>query len=376
MHIPSLVTNNNNRKREGGKGNVTQFQKSLIIRIILAILLILFIYLIVKLFPVYKIIFIFIGRIMLPFIVAAFISYLLYPIVMKIHERFNLHKGIAVFIIYLLFFGGAFLIFYRSFPLFVYQLQDLSDQLPQLVLVYEDIIYSIYESTSFLPEMVHEKIDAFLMKLEATIERQIEHILDKAMNIFDFIIVLTIIPVLVFYFLKDFTEMRRKIKMWIPKKYHIHFEQLIIAIDKSFGGYVRGQLIISTVVIFLTYIVYYTFELKYALVLAVLMGFMNIIPYFGPVIGTIPAVAIALTTSWNLVIVVLITTVVVQILEGSFLSPYVMGKSVQIHPSVIILTLLIGAEIGGIIGMIFAVPTVTILKAIIEQLHNFKTTNT
>lgn len=343
--------------------------KRLILKILLVIIIILLIYLLVKLFPVYKVVLMFFGRLLLPFLIAAFISYLLHPIVMKLHEQLKVHKGVAILIIYFLFFASTFFLFYKSFPVFVYQLQDLSEQLPQLIFMYEEIIYSIYDSTSFLPEMVHDKITNFIGKLEASIERQIENVLEKAINIFDFIIILTIIPVLVFYFLKDFTEIKHVTKSLIPKKYHHQFEKLIVAVDESLGGYVRGQLIISSVVIFLTFIVYYTIELKYALLLASIMGIMNMIPYFGPVIGTIPAVAIAMTTSWNLVIIVLVTTIVVQILEGSFLSPYVMGKSVRIHPVFIIFTLLIGAEIGGIVGMIIAVPTVTILKAVITEIY-------
>lgn len=369
MHITFLMLNNT---YEGGSFVLEKMKRN-IYKILLIIFLILLIYLLVKLFPVYKVIFIFFGKLLSPFIIAAFISYLLHPIVLKLHEKLRIHKGIAILIIYLLFFSFTFFLFYKSYPVFVYQLEDLSEQLPQFVLMYEEIIYSIYQSTSFLPEMVHDKITDFISKLESSIERQIENILEKAMKIFDFIIILTIIPVLVFYFLKDYTEIKSMAKSFIPKKYHSRFDQLIVAIDESLGGYVRGQLIISSVVMFLTYTVYYTIELKYALLLASMMGIMNMIPYFGPIIGTIPAAAIAMTTSWNLVIIVLITTIVVQILEGSFLSPYVMGKNVKVHPIIIIFTLLVGAEIGGIIGMIIAVPTITILKAIVTEIYVNKT---
>ena len=310
----------------------------------------------------------FIGRILTPFIIAAFISYLLYPVVTKLNQ-FNISKGFAVIIIYLLFFSLMTILFYKSFPVFVHQLQDLSEQLPQSMILYEKIIYSVYESTSFLPEIVHDKMDDFIYRIEQSVERQIENILERAANLFDFVITITIIPVLVFYFLKDFIEMKKSLQKLVPEKYFQRIDTMLIAIDESLGGYVRGQLIISSAVMFVTYVIYHTFQLKYALVLAVIMGLMNVIPYFGPIIGTIPAVAVAMTTSWKLVIVVLVTTLIVQTLENSFLSPYVMGKSVQIHPVLIILTLIIGAEIGGIIGMIIAVPLITIVRAIIVQIY-------
>ena len=343
-------------------------QKKSIYISIFIILIIILIYLLVKLYPIYKILLLFIIRLLTPFIIAAFISYLLYPIIQKLH-RLKISKGFAVIIIYILFFSMITLLFYKSFPVFVHQLEDLSEQLPQLMVIYEDIIYSLYESTSFLPEIVHDKMDQVIGRLEASVEHQIERILEKATTLVDFVVIITIIPVLVFYFLKDYTSMKNSIQSIVPAKYNQKIETTLNAIDESLGGYVRGQLIISSAVIFVTYVIYHTIQLKYALVLAVVMGLMNVIPYFGPIIGTVPAVLIAMTTSWKLVIIVLITTIIVQLLESSLLSPYIMGKSVKIHPVLIILTLLIGAELGGIIGMVIAVPTITILRAIVVQFY-------
>lgn len=342
-------------------------QKKIIYICIAIILIIFLIYLLIKLYPIYKILFLFIGRLLAPFIIASFISYLLYPIILKLNQL-KISKGFAVIIIYVLFFSIITFIFYKSFPVFVHQLQDLSEQLPHFMVMYEDVIYSLYESTSFLPEMVHLKMDDLITRIEASVEKQIEHVLEKVMNIFDFLIIITIIPVLVFYFLKDFGQMKQSLRKVIRVKHYQKFETVLRAIDKSFGGYIRGQLIISSAVMFITYVIYHTFQLKYALVLAVTMGLMNIIPYFGPIIGTVPAMLVAMTTSWKLVIIVLMSTVIVQLLENSFLSPYIMGKSVQIHPVIIIFTLLIGAEIGGILGMVIAIPTITIIRAIFVQI--------
>src|SRR5690625_2336097 len=349
-------------------GTRMKVQKKTIYICITIILIVLLIYLLIILFPIYKVFLRFIGRLLTPFVVAAFISYLLYPILLKL-TQLKISKGFAILIIYFSFFTTILFIFYKSFPVFVNQLEDLSEQLPQLVLIYEDIIYSIYESTSFLPEIIHDKMDQVIIRLESAVEKQIEHVLEQATKMFDFVIIITIIPVLVFYFLKDFTHMKNSIQKIIPTKYYDKIETILRAIDESLGGYVRGQLIIFFVVMFMTYIIYHTIQLKFALVLAVVMGFMNIIPYFGPIIGTIPAVAIAMTTSWKLVIIVLVTTIIVQILEGSFLSPYIMGKSVQIHPVIIIFALLVGAEVGGILGMVIAVPLITIVRAIFVRLY-------
>jgi len=97
------------------------------------------------------------------------------------------------------------------------------------------------------------------------------------------------------------------------------------------------------------------------------MGLTNIIPYFGPIIGAIPAIAITLTMSAKLIIFVLLAIFIIQLIESNLLSPYIVGKSINIHPVAIIFALLLGGEISGVIGMILAVPTLTILNVLLSH---------
>lgn len=329
-------------------------------------------FLTIKLLPLYKIIGLVLLKLISPFIIAGLISYLLYPIILKL-QTYNINRSVAIISIYLVFFGSIFSLVYFGFPIFVKQLAELSEQLPQMIVMYEEIIYSIYESTSFLPEIVHEKLNELIVRIEKALEGQISLILAKVENIIDLVIVLTIIPVLVFYFLKDYEKLHTALLTNISVKYRQKTTVVLQAVDTSLGSYLRGQFLICMVIIFFTIIVYDLLDLKYALVLAIFMGVMNIIPYFGPIIGTAPAVLLAMTISWKTVIIVLITTISIQILEGSFLSPYVMGRSVQMHPIMIIFVLLVGAEVGGILGMVIAIPLVTIARTIIKQLLSKKT---
>src|SRR5699024_8782775 len=104
------------------------------------------------------------------------------------------------------------------------------------------------------------------------------------------------------------------------------------------------------------------------LVLSIIMGLTNVIPYFGPIIGAIPAVLITLTISKKLVLFVILAVFIVQIIENNFLSPYIVGKSIRIHPVLIIFALLLGGELGGVVGMIFAVPLLTIGNVIFKHI--------
>src|SRR5690625_4459200 len=139
------------------------------------------------------------------------------------------------------------------------------------------------------------------------------------------------------------------------------------AIDEKLCHYIRGQLIVSGFVGLASFIIFHFLNLDYALILAFILGVTNIIPYFGPIIGAIPAVAIAITVSTQMVIIFLI-----QLIESNFLSPYIVGKSINIHPIAIIFALLLGGQIAGVIGMVLAVPLLTICKELVSNLLRWR----
>ncbi|WP_404453148.1 AI-2E family transporter [Virgibacillus necropolis] len=334
--------------------------------LIICILSFLLFFLFVKLFPFYGAVFSFLWSIFFPFLLSLFIAYLLYPIVQRIHSL-NIPKGLAILIIYVLFFGGIIFAVNRIYPLFVMQLTDLSEQLPEFITTYKKWIYQLYESTAFLPEMVHDKMDGLFLKIESGMENMVSKLVTSITKIFDIIIVITVIPVLVFYFLKDTKRIKDWLKKWIPSKYHQRAHEVLYSIDKSLGNYIRGQLLVSLFVSITTFTCFYFLDLKYALVLAIIMGVTNFIPYFGPIIGALPALAIALTVSTKLVLFVLLTVFVIQLIESNLLSPYIVGKSIHIHPVAIIFALLVGGKIGGVIGLLLAVPLLTICNEIVKQ---------
>ncbi|HLR41386.1 MAG TPA: AI-2E family transporter [Virgibacillus sp.] len=330
------------------------------------IFIFLFIYLLVKLFPIYGTVFSFLWHLFLPFLIACLIAYLLYPVIQKIHH-YNIPTSIAILLIYVLFFGGTAYFIYRVYPAVIHELKDLNEQLPQLIRMYEDAVYQIYESTSFLPEAVHDKMDGFVIGLETKVENILGKLLGGFTKVFDVILIIMVIPVLVFYFLKDYKQIKNYFKKWIPRRYRPQASTLLHAINESLGNYIRGQLLVSLFVSIATLIAFHLLGIKYALLLAIIMGLTNIIPYFGPIIGAIPAIAITLTMSAKLIIFVLLAIFIIQLIESNLLSPYIVGKSINIHPVAIIFALLLGGEISGVIGMILAVPTLTILNVLLTH---------
>src|SRR5699024_2912923 len=334
-----------------------------IYQFLIVILAIIALYALAKIIPILLPIFTLIINVLTPFIVAGLLSYFLYPLVKILGEK-NIHNGLAITII----FTGFIVIFstlgYFGVPIIIQQLQELSEQMPKLFNLYERAVYAMFENTSFLPEFFHDKMRMVMQQIEVGLERRIEHIIDRNINDIDDVLVFWIVPVLVFYILLDYKRIEKYIYKLLSSINFIPTDAVIRAIHTSLTRYIKGQLLITLFVALITFLIYHTLGLNYALLLAILMGIMNIIPYFGPIIGSIPAILIAFTTSWKLVIAVIISNIFVQMIESSFFSPYIMGKSVQMHPIGIIFVLIVGAELGGIVGMILAVPLTTILKTI------------
>ena len=115
--------------------------------------------------------------------------------------------------------------------------------------------------------------------------------------------------------------------------------------------------------------------MEYPLLLGTIIGITNVIPYFGPIIGAVPAVIIAASISVKMVIIVGVVVLVLQFLEGNILSPLIVGKSLHMHPVLIMFGLLVGGEIAGVAGLIIAVPVLAILKAFVlhAKIHFGKT---
>lgn len=338
--------------------------------LLLGILLLLFFYLLTSLFPFYTSLFRTLLKVISPFIIAIFLAYLLHPIVDKLHD-FHVPRWLAIIIIYLFVLLAVGVLGYFAYPALLQQGKELQNQIPQLIQSYREAITQLYEATSFLPEMIHDRMDEFFIRIEARSGAIISESVNQITHLFDYIIILAVIPVLLFYFLKDTELIKQKLYTLIPTKHKENSKELVKGIDQSLGGYIRGQLIVCLFVFLTTYIVYLIVGMEYPLILALVMGVMNIIPYFGPIIGAIPAVVIALTISLQQMVYVLIGVIIVQLIESNLLSPYIVGKSIHTHPVLIVLALLIGSEVAGIVGMIFAVPLLAVLNVIIKQSRSY-----
>jgi len=309
--------------------------------------------------------------IILPFAIGGFITYLLHPIVEKLHQK-GLHRGLAIFLIYILFFGGLGICVYKGVPAIIDQIKDLSESAPVLAEQYREWVNMLQSHTREWPDglqtRMDEGIDAFEKKLDSLLT-VIVNILIKFLNS---ALIMMIIPFIAFYMLKDFPLIKRALWYITPKPWRRKGTLFLKDVDESLGSYIRGQLLVCIIIGSVSALLFWLFHLKYPLILGLIVGITNVIPYFGPIIGAVPAVIIAATSSVKLVLITLVIVFGLQFLEGNILSPMIVGKSLHMHPLIIMVALTAGGEIGGILGLILAVPVLVVIKvAIIHAKNHF-----
>ncbi|WP_071395862.1 AI-2E family transporter [Bacillus tuaregi] len=315
--------------------------------------------------PIIKVIF----KILFPFIVAAFITYLLHPLIERIHEG-GLHRGLAVFIIYFLFFGGVGYAFYKGLPEFIKQLKDLAESIPELTNQYMYFVDSIQKKTAAWPDGIQERVNGGIVSIEQRLAAILTNVINSILELVGSIFTIAIIPFISFYMLKDYLLIKKAVWYLTPRNWRQGGLLLLRDIDKSLGSYIRGQTLVCVMIGTISALLFWFFHMKYPLLLGLIIGITNIIPYFGPVIGAVPAVIIASTISVKMMIITVCIIFSMQFLEGNILSPLIVGKSLHMHPLVIMLALFGGGEIGGIPGMILSVPILAVIK--VGLLHTKK----
>jgi len=306
-----------------------------------------------------------IKEIIYPFIISIFAAYLLNPLVCKMEQK-GIKRSAGIFIIYLVLMMFAFFICFYVIPAIVRDLGKLSGVMPEYSRRFNGMVQYIQDkySESGLPESIKSAIDNNIKRIENYLTDYIEGttslILDYVSKFFSFVL----IPVILYYFLKDFRLIVNKLKLLIPHKYRGQLTRILSNIDSVFGDYIRSQIILSLIIGAMTSLALFILKINFALVIGVLNGITNIIPYFGPIIGTIPAVFIALLQSPTKAVYTLIAMTIIQQIESDIISPKITADCVGIHPVTVILALIIGGELFGLTGMVLGVPAAAAIKII------------
>ncbi|WP_372635902.1 AI-2E family transporter [Cohnella sp.] len=346
------------------------FTKSRLFRVLVyTILLLVVMFLIVLVRPMLMSVYDFLKAVLAPFLVAMIISYTLNPVVNMLHDR-KVPRTAAVLLIYAVFLSVSVVILMNVIPMFMNQVEELNEHMPELTMRAQGLV-DRFNNNNVLPEAVRDGINRSIGTLEKRIEQWIANFLNNIDSVVNVLFIVMIVPFLAFYMMKDLDVFERAALQYVPRARRKHAVRLLKDIDAALGSYIRGQLIVSVCVGVLAYIGYLIIGMPYPLLMAGFVSLFDIIPYLGPFFGALPALIMATTISWKMVLMVIVVNMICQNLESNVISPQVVGKSMKMHPLTIILVLLIGGELAGIVGMILAVPFYAAMKVVVQHVSAY-----
>ncbi|MVO99618.1 AI-2E family transporter [Paenibacillus lutrae] len=308
----------------------------------------------------------FLKAVLAPFLIALIISYVLNPVVNLLSTR-KVPRTFAVLLIYAVFLTSTAVVFMNVTPMFVTQLGELNEHIPEMTIRAQSLVDGM-NSSQLLPDTVRTGVHDAIFKLQKTISLKISDTIHGIGSTISMLLMAFIIPFLAFYMLKDFQLIEKTVLAVVPKSRRRQIVKVLVDIDTALGNYIRGQFLVCVIIGVLAYIGYWAIGMPYAILLAGLVAVFNIIPYMGPFFGAAPAVLMAATVSFKMVLLVIMVNTIVQILEGNVISPQVVGRTLHMHPLLIIFALLVGGQVAGILGLILAVPFFAVMKVIIQHL--------
>jgi len=316
-----------------------------------------------------------INSILIPFGIALFISYLLAPIVNVIESKFRIkYRLVTIFIVFLLVVLVAIIfVFFIGRIIYFQGTSFFENDLDNIVVWVQTTI----ENNPYLQE-TYDDISKYITFENAS--PFIFNVVNIVRSIGSFTVIIVLIPVFLFFLLRDKQGIFEGIVSVVPKKYKPHINELgqraNIAIQKYFGGRFLSMFIMSILntIMFLVL----GFNIQYSLFFGFMLGFLDIVPYIGPFIGLLIPILYSFTIQGNLLLGfwtfagIIGVNAVLQGIQGNILQPYIMGKEVNLHPLLVLTSFIFFGALFGIVGVILAIPITGTIKTTVEYFNELK----
>ena len=307
------------------------------------------------------------GDMLGPVFVGLILAFIMQGIVAQL-RKYRVPHLLAVSIVFILFLGLLFAFIFLLLPLIWNQLSNLFAELPRMLNDGQDILLGLPEK---YPQLISEAqikdwiVDARNHTKELG-QWVVSYSLSSILNLVGFIIYLVIVPILVFFFLKDRVVILGWFSSMLPRERRL-LSQIWVEMNQQIANYIRGKVIEIILVGVVTYIAFSLMGLNYAALLAILVGLSVIIPYIGAAVVTIPVALIGIFQwGWSTEFFYLMLVYgIIQTLDGNLLVPFFFFLVVNLHPVAIIIAVLFFGGLWGLWGVFFAIPLATLIKAIL-----------
>ncbi|HEM0246936.1 TPA: AI-2E family transporter [Listeria monocytogenes] len=358
-------------------GSFTKFKQffienKFVLGLLIFLLVALDIYVLTKIAFIFDPLMVILKTVAAPIILAGISYYLFNPIIDWL-EKHKWKRGWAIALLYLVIIGLLILLFSFVIPAVKDQIVSLFKSFPG----YWDQITQKFDefSRSSLFDQLKDKLNTNMSDIMKTLSTKGTSVINSAISsigsivgtVTEVVLAIVTTPLVLFYLLKDGKKLPDFLLKMLPVNGRAHTRQVLGEANHQISSYIRGQIIVSLCIGILLFIGYLIIGLPYALTLAIIAACTSIVPYLGPAIAITPAIIIAIVTSPWLLIKLIIVWCVVQLLEGKFISPQVMGKTLKVHPITILFVILVAGNLFGVLGVIFAVPGYAVLKVIVTH---------
>lgn len=225
------------------------------------------------------------------------------------------------------------------------------------------------EELDQLREQAKTWLAEHLPELTASVGGRLKGVFTSVLGLFLFLLNLVFVPVFAFYLLVDFPKVKRSVQELIPVPYREVIVERVREVDRAVAAFVRGQLTIALILAAINATGLMLLDVPLGLIIGILAGLANMIPYMALVVGLAPALVLAWAEhgSWAVVLGVLAVFSGAQMLEGMVLSPRILGKSVNLHPVWVLLAVIAGGSLFGFLGMLIAVPVAAAIQVFVRH---------
>lgn len=266
-------------------------------------------------------------------------------------QKRKVPRLLGVVFIYLIILLLISFVFSLVLPPLTVQIKQLANHFPEMM---EKIGLSINQWWG--QYKIESSLQTIISQVGLRLTQATSGFFATIINLFGGLFSTIVVLVISFYLALQEKGVKTFLLSLTPEPHKAYASSLIERIQSKIGGWMRGQLLLMLIIGILTYIGLLFLGVKYALLLALIAGFLEIIPYIGPIIATIPGVILAFIQSPFLALFVLLLYIIIQQLENYVITPQVMKKAVGLNPITIIIVMLIGAKLAGVLGIILSVP--------------------
>lgn len=313
-----------------------------------------------------------------PLLLSGIAYYLLNPLVDRLEKRSRVKRSFWIVILYLIIAGIITLILLMVIPIIRTQLIGLIDNFPRYSAQIQQEFINLTGSELFGRIQENVGVGTDVGDLASKVTTWATSFLNNAVSgvgsfvgtLTEIVLAVVTTPFILFYLLRDGKRLPDYLMRFIPNSLQPQTRMVMKEMNSQVASYIRGQIIVSCCIGVLLYIGYLIIGLEYSLVLAIVAACTAVVPYLGPAIAITPALIVAMVTSPFMLLKMVFVWTAVQLIEGKFISPQIMGKSLKIHPVTIIFVIIFAGKMFGVLGIILAVPGYAVLKVIAT--HGFQ----